>query len=55
MKSINNQNIKKESLYITMSYAHSGVVTAVYNTAHGSNFICLCEDKENSLDEKTAL
>lgn len=51
MKMINNKNINKESLYITLSHAHPGVVTAGYNTARGS-----AEDGEKkSLDEESAL
>lgn len=45
MKNINNKNINKESLYITMSYARPGIVTAVYNAAGGSAFVCLCEEE----------
>lgn len=56
MEMINNKNINKESLYITLSHAHPGVVTAGYNTARGSALVCLCEDGEKkSLDEESAL
>lgn len=41
MKKLHNKNIRKESLYITKSYTHPDVVTAVYNAARGSAFLCL--------------
>lgn len=42
---IEKNSQQKYSLYITKSYAHPDVVTAVYNAARGSAFLCLCEGR----------